>query len=188
MQTRLDALPSDSPRRPFLSTYLRTTRAVGNAVDTGRFLDPDWVEWWDVAFAELYLRAHDAFIAGEMSDVPRPWRLAFTAPDDLPDDTSPAAQKSVDSLDEVERLLRKLSGKDREVVRLFYLEGQSYEEISTELDVPVNTIGAMLSRARKKLREMGSPATSTMEVRSLKSMVEAEAREQARRRRKPARE
>lgn len=84
MQTRLDALPADSPRRPFLSTYLRTTQAVGDAVDTGRFLDPDWVERWDVAFAELYLRAHDAFIAGEMSDVPRPWRLAFTAPDDLP--------------------------------------------------------------------------------------------------------
>ncbi len=110
-----------------------------------------------------------------------------SAPDEVADDSA-AAQKSVESLEEVDRLLRKLSGKDREVVRLFYLEGQTYEEISTELDIPVNTIGAMLSRARKKLREMSSPATSTMEIRSLKSMVEAEAQEQAKRRRGRARE
>ena len=43
---------------------------------------------------------------------------------------------------------------DREIVRLYYLEGRTYEEISTETDVPVNTIGAVLSRARKKLREI----------------------------------
>ncbi|UQX89309.1 DUF5995 family protein [Jatrophihabitans telluris] len=84
MRTRLDALPIASARRPFLSTYLRTTQAVGDSVDSGGFIDPDWVQRWDVAFAELYLRAHDAFVAGETSAVPRPWRLAFTAPDELP--------------------------------------------------------------------------------------------------------
>src|SRR3954447_17682177 len=84
MQSRLDALPPGSSRRPFLSTYLRTTQAVGDAVATGGFLDPAWVERWDVAFAELYLRAHDAFVSGEAAAVPRPWRLAFAAPDDLP--------------------------------------------------------------------------------------------------------
>jgi hypothetical protein len=63
---------------------LRTTQAVGDAVDRGRFLDPEWVERWDVAFAEFYLRAHDAFVTGESSAVPRPWSLAFAAPDDLP--------------------------------------------------------------------------------------------------------
>jgi RNA polymerase sigma-70 factor, ECF subfamily len=89
---------------------------------------------------------------------------------------SPAMQKSAESLEEVERLLRKLKGKDREIVRLFYLEGRTYEEISTELDIPVNTIGALLSRARKKLREMNSTPASTMEIRSLKSMVQEEAR------------
>lgn len=74
---------------------------------------------------------------------------------DLPDD-SVAAQKSVESLEEVERLLRKLSGKEREIVRLFYLEGRSYEEISTETTVPINTIGSVLSRARKRLRELSA--------------------------------
>ncbi|MDQ6848779.1 MAG: DUF5995 family protein [Actinomycetota bacterium] len=84
MQSRLNALPADSPRRPFLSTYLRTTQAVSDAVKGGRFLDPAWVERWDVAFANLYLQAHDALLSGQLSAVPRPWRLAFTAPDGLP--------------------------------------------------------------------------------------------------------
>ncbi|MGL6097027.1 MAG: RNA polymerase sigma factor [Fimbriiglobus sp.] len=76
---------------------------------------------------------------------------------DLADETA-ATQKGLESLDEVERLLRQLKGTEREVVRLFYLEGRSYEEISTETNVPVNTIGAVLSRARKKLREAAQQA------------------------------
>ncbi|OWK38054.1 RNA polymerase sigma-70 factor [Fimbriiglobus ruber] len=91
-------------------------------------------------------------------------------PIELPDD-SPAAQKGMESLDEVESLLRRLSGKDREVVRLFYLEGRTYEEISTELNIPVNTIGALLSRARKKLREMH---VSNAEIPAIKPKVKKE--------------
>jgi RNA polymerase sigma-70 factor (ECF subfamily) len=55
-------------------------------------------------------------------------------------------------LEEVAKLLKKLPSRERAVVRLFYLEGRSYEEISTELNIPVNSIGAILARARKKLR------------------------------------
>jgi hypothetical protein len=85
MQQRLDNLPSHlAYRAAFLGTYLRTTEAVGAAVDAGSFEDPEWVERWDVTFAELYLQAHDADIAGNIALVPRPWRLAFQAPADLP--------------------------------------------------------------------------------------------------------
>ena len=87
MQARLDALPPalDS-RRAFLETYRRTTLAVAAAVDGAAFEDPRWVEAWDVAFAELYLRALDADLAGAggVPPVPRPWRLAFDAPASLP--------------------------------------------------------------------------------------------------------
>ena|SRR6185437_71849 len=84
MQQRLDELPPDQQHRAaFLGTYLRTTMAVGKAVDDGGFEDPAWVERWDVAFAELYLTALDADLAGAPT-VPRPWRLAFDAPADLP--------------------------------------------------------------------------------------------------------
>jgi len=84
MQDRLDGLPADVQHRAaFLGTYLRTTMAVGKAVDDGSFEDPEWVEQWDVAFAQLYLDAYDAELAGD-STVPRPWRLAFSAPAQLP--------------------------------------------------------------------------------------------------------
>jgi RNA polymerase sigma-70 factor, ECF subfamily len=72
---------------------------------------------------------------------------------DLPDE-SEAAQKGMERLEEVETLLRKLKGKDREIVRQFYIEGRTYEEISTDLEIPVNSIGSILSRARVKLREL----------------------------------
>ena len=85
MRQRLSTLPADrSSRAPFLATYLRTTEAVGAAVDTGSFEDPDWVRRWDVVFAELYLTAHDADLSGDPARVPRPWRLAFGAPPQLP--------------------------------------------------------------------------------------------------------
>ncbi len=55
----------------------------------------------------------------------------------------------LESLEEVEKLLSKLPGREREVVRLHYIEGRSYEEISTELNIPVNSIGPILSRAAR---------------------------------------
>jgi hypothetical protein len=84
MQDRLDALtPDQEARRDFLATYRRTTAAVGAAIQRGHFEDGAWVEAWDVAFAQLYLDALDADLTGT-GRVPRPWRLAFDAPADLP--------------------------------------------------------------------------------------------------------
>ena len=74
-------------------------------------------------------------------------------------DDAPAAAKGIERLEEVDALLRRLKGREREIVRLYYLEGRTYEEISTETDVPVNTIGSVLSRARKKLREMAKASS-----------------------------
>src|SRR5690349_11246890 len=61
MTSILEAMPPElAPRRAFLATYQRTTRAVGEALAYGAFEDPAWVEAWDVAFADLYLDALDA--------------------------------------------------------------------------------------------------------------------------------
>jgi RNA polymerase sigma-70 factor (ECF subfamily) len=65
---------------------------------------------------------------------------------------SPRPKAGLETLEEVGKLLKKLPSRERTVVRLFYLEGRSYEEISRELSIPVNSVGAILSRARKKLR------------------------------------
>jgi RNA polymerase sigma-70 factor (ECF subfamily) len=57
-----------------------------------------------------------------------------------------------DVLELVHDLLTSFPRKVREVVRLHYLVGLSYEEISSQLGIPVNSIGPLLSRARQKLR------------------------------------
>src|SRR5947209_12626028 len=65
----------------------------------------------------------------------------------------PKAQIGLENLEETQKLLKKLPSREREVVRLCYLEGRSYEEISTELNIPINSIGPILTRARKRLRK-----------------------------------
>jgi Family of unknown function (DUF5995) len=73
-----DLAAEGDPARHFLGTYLRITRAIGAALDAGRFEDDDWVAAWDVDFAELYL---DALVASrhDPTSAPHPWRLAFGA-------------------------------------------------------------------------------------------------------------
>jgi len=69
-------------RQYFHATYQRTTIAVADELKRGGFADPEWVERWDVAFADLYLDAlEDALAGGEPT---RPWAIAFGAPADLP--------------------------------------------------------------------------------------------------------
>jgi hypothetical protein len=71
------------PARFFLATYLRTTRAVGVALDAGVFEDAAWVARWDVDFAGLYLAALKAHRAAPAT-VAGPWRRAFGADPGLP--------------------------------------------------------------------------------------------------------
>ena len=57
--------------------------------------------------------------------------------------------------EEVERMLDELHGEEADVVRLYHLEGKSYDEISRQTGVPTNSVGPTLSRARAKLRRQG---------------------------------
>jgi hypothetical protein len=69
-------------RRYFHATYLRTTIAVAGEIPRGRFADAEWVERWDVVFANLYLDALAENTAGRKPS--RPWAIAFGAPAGLP--------------------------------------------------------------------------------------------------------
>jgi Family of unknown function (DUF5995) len=73
---------SRDPRRFFHATYQRTTIAVAAELRRGGFGDPAWVERWDIAFAQLYLDALEASLAGRRP--PGPWDIAFGAPAGLP--------------------------------------------------------------------------------------------------------
>lgn len=86
-------------------------------------------------------------------------RLAEVETEDVP------RASGLESLEEVQRLLARLPSREREVVRLHYIEGRTYEEISAELRIPVNSIGPILSRARKKLRQGGAASPSAQAIR-----------------------
>ena len=53
-----------------------------------------------------------------------------------------------------------LEGTEAQVVRMYHLEGKSYQEISSAVGMPENSVGPILSRAREKMRRAGvNPGT-----------------------------
>jgi hypothetical protein len=65
-------------RAVFLTIYTRMTAAVRDAIDGGRFTDPDWMRRYTVTFADYYRRAFLAFERGDVDAVPDPWLVAFS--------------------------------------------------------------------------------------------------------------
>ncbi len=68
--------------------------------------------------------------------------------------SSPSLPDGLDDREAVSALLKKLPQADAEVVRRFYLDGQSYHQISRDLGISENSIGPILSRARSKLKRL----------------------------------
>ena len=89
--------------------------------------------------------------AGGGREVPLPDGVAAASPNG--EKPAPAGDSDLENLEEVQQLLTKLPPRDRQVVRMFYIEGRTYDEISEELGMPRNSIGPILSRARQQLRQ-----------------------------------
>lgn len=68
----------------------------------------------------------------------------------------PAYEERISDQEEVERLLAALPEGEAQVVRMYHLEGKSYGEISSQVGMPENSVGPMLSRARTKMRNRAS--------------------------------
>jgi RNA polymerase sigma-70 factor (ECF subfamily) len=64
----------------------------------------------------------------------------------------------IENREEVQRLMTRLDPKEANVVRMYHLEGKSYEEIGRAVGLSANSIGPLLSRARDKMRN-GSTRT-----------------------------
>ena len=70
-------------------------------------------------------------------------------------DPHASVEERLGDREEVERLLGGLHGTEAQVVRMYHLAGKSYLEIGTEVGMPENSIGPILSRARNKMRRAG---------------------------------
>lgn len=64
-------------------------------------------------------------------------------------------QEDILNREEVQRLLEELKGREAQIVRMYHLEGKTYQEISSATGLAQNSIGPALSRARSKMRRAG---------------------------------
>lgn len=58
----------------------------------------------------------------------------------------------VGNAEEVEQALESLGEEEAVAVRMFHLEGKSYNEISARIGMPENSVGPLLTRAREKMK------------------------------------
>jgi RNA polymerase sigma-70 factor (ECF subfamily) len=63
--------------------------------------------------------------------------------------------------DEIERLLHELDAAEADVVRMYHLEGKTYQEIGTAVGISENSVGPLLSRAREKMRRAAQRSPSS---------------------------
>ena len=64
----------------------------------------------------------------------------------------PDVEQRLTDREEVERLLSGLDSSEAQVVRMYHLEGKSYQEIGRITGMPTNSVGPLLSRIRTRLR------------------------------------
>ncbi len=62
------------------------------------------------------------------------------------------AEQRVSNREEIERMMANLDTAEASIVRMYHLEGMSYQEISSAVGMPENSVGPTLSRARRKMR------------------------------------
>ncbi len=63
----------------------------------------------------------------------------------------PSPEQRTARREQIERLLAPLSEGESRAVRMYHLEGKSYQEIGRVLGVSANSVGSILSRARRKI-------------------------------------
>jgi RNA polymerase sigma-70 factor (ECF subfamily) len=89
-----------------------------------------------------------------------PARLNGASQDSVANRDGVEQEQRVSDREQVARLLEELNGTEAEVVRMYHLEGKTYQEISASVGMPENSVGPTLSRARRKMRQGADPATS----------------------------
>lgn len=62
------------------------------------------------------------------------------------------SQLRIDDSEIVQQMLENLSDQESQVVKMFHLEGRSYQEISDIVGMPINSIGPALTRVRQRLK------------------------------------
>jgi RNA polymerase sigma-70 factor, ECF subfamily len=76
------------------------------------------------------------------------------------DDGASGEVEAILSAEEVDRLLEELPEREAEVVRLYHLKYLNYRQIGKRLGIAENSVGPILARARKHLRDVAEQQQS----------------------------
>lgn len=68
--------------------------------------------------------------------------------------------ESIATAEEVERMLEELPEREAEVIRLYHLKFMNYREIGKRLGIPEASVGPILSKARKRLKNAAEHRTA----------------------------
>ena len=91
------------------------------------------------------------FGGGEIED------LGLQAAPDAAEESTPEEREEIRRLDAV---LDSLGPLQKTVLKMFYYDGLSYRQISASLNIPVQTLGSMITRARARLKDLMGPRGS----------------------------
>ncbi len=68
--------------------------------------------------------------------------------------------EAIATAEEVDRMLEELPEREAEAVRLYHLQFMNYREIGKRLGIPEASVGPILSKARKRLRNTAEHRTA----------------------------
>jgi RNA polymerase sigma-70 factor (ECF subfamily) len=70
--------------------------------------------------------------------------------------TAPEVPRQLENTEEVQTLLAKMPENEAQAIRMYHLEHRSYSDIGTHFGIPENSVGPLLSKARDRMRSLGS--------------------------------
>lgn len=105
----------------------------------------------------IYRIAHNTFINFIKKKGREP--ISFFDPDTIfaigiPDEQEIKSRENELLKSELDEMLEKIPLKYREVLILYYYEDKNYDEIAEILEIPKNTVGVRLGRARKQIQKL----------------------------------
>ncbi len=85
-------------------------------------------------------------------------KMRRAAAKQLPQDVSaePEPELALENSEEVAALLQQMPESEATAIRMFHLEHRTYSEIGQQMGLPENSVGPLLSKARQRMRSLGS--------------------------------
>ena len=101
---------------------------------------------------QVSLATYDRIKAGYGKTMLDLFRIRSGKLENIPEERT-RQQQILEDQEEIQNMIKQLPPADAQIVEQYHLKGKSYQQISSDLDIPENSIGPTLSRARIRMRD-----------------------------------